>query len=55
MSNYQPKPPLGIIPKIIHDQKRVIDIINAIYLYYAAGLKIPVEWIIEYNELVGKK
>ena len=51
------RPPIGIIPKKIHEEKvkkdRFNDICGAISRYYNASLKIPVEWINEYNELVG--
>ena len=46
------KQPLGLIPKEIIRQKRFIEVRKAINRYYNAGLKIPIEWIIEYNELV---
>ena len=47
------KPPIGIKPKYIWEQERFDDIFRAISEYYNAGLKIPVEWIEEYNELIG--
>lgn len=50
------KPPLGLMPKKIHDlrvnTKRLNEVRGAIARYYDAGLKINVEWIKEYNELV---
>ena len=46
------KPPIGIIPKHIHQEKRFVDLCGAICRYYEAGLQIPIEWIEEYNELV---
>ncbi len=50
------KPPLGLIPKIFHDERvkaeRFNEVCEAIARYYDAGLKINIEWIVEYNELV---
>ena len=44
-------PPLGIIPKYLHDEKRFNEIAKAIYNYSLQGLQIPIEWVQEYNEL----
>ena len=50
------KPPLGLIPKRFHDKnvkiERYNDVCSAIARYYHARLKIKIEWIEEYNELV---
>ena len=50
------KPPLGLIPKRFHDERvkveRFNEVCGAIVRHYDAGLKINVEWIEEYNELV---
>ena len=53
------KPPLGLIPKRFHDvffervkEERLNKVREAIARYYNAGLKIKIEWIEEYNELV---
>jgi hypothetical protein len=50
------KPPLGLIPKRFHDQRvkveRFNEVCGAIARYYDARLKIKIEWIEEYNELV---
>ena len=50
------KPPLGLIPKRFYDEKVKVERFNqvcaAIARYYDAGLKINIEWIQEYNELV---
>lgn len=49
-------PPLGLTPRDIYEEKknkeRFHEVCSAISRYYNAGKKIPVEWIIEYNELV---
>jgi len=50
------KPPLGLMPKKFHDERVKVERFNevrgAIARYYDAGLKINIEWIEEYNELV---
>ena len=50
------RPPLGLIPKKFHDERMKVERFNevcgAIARYYDAGLKINIEWIEEYNELV---
>jgi hypothetical protein len=50
------KPPLGLIPKIFYDKRvkveRFNEVFGAIARYYDARLKIKIEWIEEYNELV---
>jgi hypothetical protein len=46
------KPPLGIMPKKYHDEKRFIELCGAIKRYYDAEFPIPIEWIEEWNELV---
>lgn len=50
------KPPLGLTPKKIHDERvkteRFNEVCGAISRYYDAVLKIDIEWIEEYNDLV---
>ena len=46
------KPPIGLIPKWVIDKERLNDIRGAIVRYYDAELKIPIEWIEEYNQLI---
>jgi hypothetical protein len=50
------KPPLGLRPKILYDDlvkvERFNEVCGAIARYYDARLKIKIEWIEEYNELV---
>ncbi len=50
------EPPLGLMPKKFHDERvkveRFNEVCGAIARYYDAGLKINIEWIEEYNELV---
>lgn len=45
-------PPLGLMPRYIHDEKRITAIKAAIERYSEAHKAIPIEWITEYNELV---
>jgi len=45
------KPPLGLIPKKIKDEERLLDICEAIARYISVNKKIPPEWLKEYNEL----
>lgn len=49
------KPPLGIAPRYVLDELRARDIREAILRYLASGLKIPLEWVEEYNELIEKR
>ena len=46
------KPPIGLMPKHIHDEMRFNEVSKAIAKYYSAGLKIPIEWIKEYNDYI---
>lgn len=50
------RPPLGLTPKKFHNERvkveRFNEVCGAIARYYDAGLKINIEWIEEYNELV---
>lgn len=46
------KPPLGLKPKLVHDEQRLFEVSGAIGRYFIAGLPIPVEWVEEYNQLV---
>jgi len=49
------KPPLGIIPRKIHDRNREISIGAAICRYLLSRKPIKLEWVEEYNELVNKR
>jgi len=48
------KPPIGIIPKGIHDRSRAVDIINAVQRYVQAGKSVPIAWIEELKVLICK-
>lgn len=54
--HYMPieKPPLGLMPRKIHDERRLHDVANAINRYIAHGYEIPTEWVEEYNGLVNR-
>ncbi len=44
--------PIGLRPKWVSDKERLNEVRSAIVRYYDAELKIPIEWIEEYNELI---
>lgn len=48
------KPPLGILPRKIHDSMRLDGLKAAIIRYVNASCEIDPEWVKEYNELVKK-
>lgn len=48
------KPPLGLMPKNILDNIRLVDIHDAVNRYFFDKKEIPIEWIEEYNDLVKK-
>jgi hypothetical protein len=45
------KPPLGVMPKDIWEEKRYIDLLEAISRYIEANKQPPYEWIDELYEL----
>ena len=49
-----PRPPIGLIPKRTAKILRAEDIQFTIMGYFEAEKKIPIEWVEEYNELVGE-
>ena len=46
------KPPVGILPRKLHVQSRVNDIISAMNRYNLAGKSIPNNWFEELYELI---
>ncbi|MEG0732380.1 MAG: hypothetical protein RR470_08300 [Vagococcus sp.] len=46
------KPPIGLIPRHIHNRQRLTAIEEAIDRYIEASKTIPAEWIGEYIDLV---
>lgn len=47
------KPPLGLIPRRIAQDKRLGEIDDAIRRYLAAGFTIPQEWLAEREDLLA--
>ena len=47
------KPPLGIMPKWLHDEKRMYEIIKAVARYGEANMPVPFEWMEELESLIG--
>ena len=45
------KPPIGVMPRDMWDRERQKDLADAMARYLEAGMKIPAEWIEEYNEI----
>lgn len=45
------KPPLGVMPREIWYRQRQKDLADAIVRYLEAGMKAPLEWIEEYNDI----
>jgi len=58
MSDYQQRPPIGLVPRQIYedlrDYQRLQDIGAAISRYLAVGKDIPPEWLHEHEELKVK-
>jgi hypothetical protein len=46
------KPPIGLRPKWVSNRERLNEVRGAMVRYYDAELKMPIEWIEEYNELI---
>jgi hypothetical protein len=53
--NLVEKPPLGLMPKNIHNQRRILDILSAIERYVKADMPIMPEWLDELAELTDQK
>lgn len=49
---YNKRAPFGVVPKFIHNEQRLDELALGIKRYINARYKLPVEWIIEYNELI---
>lgn len=45
--------PKGIMPKYVHDERRLMEVGDAIIRFVEARRQVPEEWIYEYNELVN--
>jgi len=44
-------PPIGLMPKAIHDTKRALSILEAIDRYATAAKPVPIEWVQELANL----
>ena len=53
MENKPIKPPLGIIPKRLHDERRAAALMAACVRYYDAFLPVPFDWIVELHAILG--
>lgn len=49
------KPPLGVMPRYIRDERRLRELRECIANYMQAGLALLPEWVEEYNELINRK
>ena len=47
-----PLPPLGLTPKLIHNKKRVLEILDAMERYSYQRFPIPIERVEELRELI---
>lgn len=45
------RPPLGLMPKNLHDVKRALDILDAMERYASVQKPIPLEWVQELKML----
>ena len=48
------KPPLGITPREILDEERLIEITGGIQRYIEADVTIPISWMEELNEITAR-
>ena len=49
------RPPIGLYPRFLHDEKRLDDVTQAIQRYMNAHETVPAEWWDECNELVERE
>jgi hypothetical protein len=49
------KPPIGVMPRKLHAENRMLDILLAITRYIKVGRQFPGEWIDELNDLNRKE
>lgn len=48
------KPPIGVIPQKLHDEKRFSEVRDGILSYVEKNYSVPLQWVSEYNELLNK-
>lgn len=49
------RPPIGLYPRFLYDEKRLDDVTQAILRYIDAHKVVPAEWWEEYNELAERE
>ncbi len=54
-NNKHKKPPIGLFPRKLWEEKRLFDVCLAITRYYQDAREIPIEWVEEYNQLIKNK
>lgn len=47
-------PPIGVIPRNLHEERRMKELDSAIMRYISAHMLIPLEWLEERNELLER-
>ncbi len=52
MTDKVTKPPIGLTPKFVNKLQRLDEVRGAMKRYFDAELKIPIDWVEEYNELL---
>lgn len=50
--DFSKKSPLGLMPKEIHDWKRLVEIVCAMERYADAEIPIDKEWVVELKQLL---
>lgn len=48
------KPPIGLMPRQIWEEKRLDEVASAIARYRNVNRSVPREWVEEYNELTER-
>lgn len=51
---FRKAPPLGVMPRWLHDENRASDLASAILRCMQAGWEINPEWVQEYNEIIQR-
>lgn len=49
---FEALPPIGVIPKKIHDEKRILEILRAMIRFIEANKPIPQDWVDELRYLL---
>ena len=49
------KPPLGITPRRVHDEHRLIAIVDAMFRYSEVEKDIPKVWYAELHEIANRR